>query len=197
MSRYTDIARGPELAAAYLELQQWRALSRAQKQAKYLTVAKPADQRVRATRVKAYIYPFSQTAMEVALAVRAPTPTQTAASATIAQLARQLATRHVFADQPDAATVQSLSIQNFKFAKVSVTDRDNATPGAPATSRMTGLPYKKYRTFSASCPIGKNATDLTFAAVVADIKDDAAYKAFVVNDGDNVRFIPEQSSLST
>ena len=154
MGRYSDINRGPELNEAYTEYQAWIKKTRAQKQAAYKAVAKPEADRVKVERIPGYILPFNGTNDKVYLSTRIIAATQQGAGGTVAGTIRGLVSSRVNQTLPETGDPFSLSIPRFQFAKISGTLRTQAAT-TDSESRITGLPYKRHRSNSASSPFGK------------------------------------------
>lgn len=196
MSRYNDILRGPELADAYQKYQTWLTQSRAAKQADYATVAKPLAQRVRPVTESVRILPFSTVANTTALVTKAPALAGQTAQNEIAQVCRGLADDLLTLSSvtiPTGTTV--LKVKGFKFARVIATKR-TAEASVVAESRITKIPYRRWRTNNASCPFGRDETRTSFAQAVNYMRGLGLFSTASDEAGERIGFMPERSSLN-
>ena len=190
MGRYGDINRGPELNEAYNSYQTWLKKTRAQKQQAYKTVAKPVADRVRVERIKGYILPFNGTNDKVYISARIIADTQQGAGGTVAGTIRGLVADRVNKTLPTTGDPFSLTVPRFEFAKISGTLRTQEAT-TDSESRITGIPYKRHRSNSASSPFGKKANTANYSDAIAEIRNAAAYKTFVQTIGNSIGFSPE------
>lgn len=196
MGRYNDIVRGPELADAYAKYQLWLAKSRAEKKTAYATVAKPAAERVKPNRDEVRLLPFATSNAAIQLITLAPTATEQVAQNAIAEVARGLANDLLIATTVAIPTgTTAMRVKGFKFAKVVCTRRTDVA-GEVKASRITDIPYLRYRTNTASCPFGRDETRTNFSAAVAYIQGLPAYETAENEPGERVGFLPERSVLS-
>lgn len=196
MSRYNDILRGPELADAYTKYQTWLAKSREGKQTAYAEVAKPRNERVKPNREKVRLLPFATSTAAVQLITLAPTIAEQVAQNAIAEVARGLADDLLIKTSvaiPEGTT--AMTVRGFKFAKVICTRRTD-TAGEVKPSRITNIPYMRWRTNNASCPFGRTAAQANFSAAVAFMQGKNLYTTATNEPGERVGFMPERSTLS-
>ena len=190
MGRYSDINRGPELNVAYNSYQTWVKKTRAQKQAAYKTVAKPVSDRVVDERTVGYNLPFNGTNDKVYLSTRIIADTQQGAGGTVAGTIRGLIADRVYKVLPATGDPFSLSVPRFQFAKISGTLRTQAAT-TDSESRITGLPYKRHRSNSASSPFGKKDNTDNYSDAIKEIRANNAYTTFVQTIGNSIGFSPE------
>lgn len=190
MGRYSDINRGPELNEAYNTYQTWLKKTRAQKQTAYKAVAKAPNDRVKVERTNGYILPFNGTNDKVYISTRIIAATQQGAGSTVAGTVRDLVSSRVSNTLPTTGDPFSLSIPRFGFAKIYGTLRTTEAT-SDSESRITGLPYKRHRSNSASSPFGKKDNTDNYADAINEIKAAAAYKTFVATTGNSIGFSPE------
>lgn len=198
MGRFSDINRGPELAAAYAARQAYLALPKEQKQAKYkdLNVEK-----VVSSRAIRYLNPFGSPKVlfaEVRFPVNDP-PASTTTSAGASQQ-KELASDLVSAITTAIGARIKASItgtdilgspgKKFKPARVVLFQKGTGTPQV-ATSRFTNIKYLRYNNKSVSAPFGmENDTD-NYDKAVKDIT--AGCATFLgANAGNRVSFIPQR-----
>ncbi|MBD1939094.1 hypothetical protein [Microcoleus sp. FACHB-68] len=198
MARYSDLKRGPELAAAYAKYQAYLALDRPAKKAAYkgLNV-----NRLVATRIAAVIFPFGTTDLGIPMLVPTDNPapdvsTTTAESkeadaALITRMKTILGTRN--GQTTVANTVRVLDVPKFKPAKLFL-KRVTGTASTEQVSRFTGIPYKRKQTNTLSSPFGKNGTE-TFEEVAKVIKAHAEI-ATHVSAGGSYRIVPQLSLIA-
>lgn len=190
MGRYSDIQRGPELNEAYNEYQTWLKKTRAQKQAAYKAVAKAVADRVKVERTKGYILPFNGTNDKVYLSTRIIADAQTGTGDAVANTIRDLAQSRVNKTLPETGDPFSLTVPRFQFAKISGTRRTQVAT-TDSESRITGLPYKRHRSNSASSPFGKKDNTDNYSDAIEEIRRTEAFKKFVTTVGNSIGFSPE------
>lgn len=191
MGKYSDINRGPELNKAYAELNKWRNLTPAQKQAAYRKVAKPKASRVTTSRVEAYIVPYGPEKPTLFYIIRGIDETQSGAGANVATTARTLVGTRVNYVLPIAATdVVIPKPRGFQPAKLIAKARSGAVDDTHE-SRFTGRTYTYAPTENVSTPFGRITADPTFDQAVRSIKGADAYKTFVGTAGNTITFVPE------
>ncbi|MEP6517452.1 hypothetical protein [Microcoleus vaginatus] len=196
MARFSDILRADELKAAKDKLEAWQKLDRAAKRAAYQAAVGDHKRLNRASRV-GYVKPFGapdkfwyQTkVLAPASATPEPNTKEENDAALITALLTVVSptatTGYVLAAVPDGAGNMSAEAKKVQFAKVKLTERTgNGEPGK--LSRMTGLPYMKYRTNTVSSSFGVNgaATDKSEQAARKALRD-----ALLGNPPANNRFV--------
>lgn len=193
MARFSDINKGPELADAYAKMQIWRAKSRAAKKTDY-AAARSKPTTARWNRIEGYVLPFNLVGVTTYYETKLLDPTQTITPARAATAASTLAGDFVVTPaQLPTTGVGVIRVPRYTFAKILCSDREGT--GVNKQSRITDLPYKQYQTFGASSPIGRERTAAAtsqFASVVASIKANSAYTAFIAQEGSRVSIIPER-----
>lgn len=193
MGRFSDINKGPELADAYAKMQIWRAKSRAAKKTDY-AAARSKPTTARWNRTEGYVLPFNLMAVTTFYQTQILAAAQTITPDRAVTAARTLAGDFVATPlQLPTTGVGVIRVPKYTFAKIICSDREGT--GVNKQSRMTDIPYKQYQTFGASSPIGRDRTAAAtsqFAAVVASIKANAAYTAFIAQEGSRVSIIPER-----
>lgn len=171
MARFSDILRADELKAAKDKYELWLRLDRAAKQAAYNAAVGDHKRLNRASRV-GFVQPFGAPEKfwykTKVLAPPSETPEPSTKEENDAALITALLTAvsptaitgYVLGSVPSSAGNMSSEAKKIQFAKVRLTERSGT--GEPGKlSRMTGLPYTKYRTNTVSCPFGVDsaATD--------------------------------------
>lgn len=203
MGRFSDIKRGPELAAAYTAYQAYLALPKEQKQAKYKAMN---VEKVVATRKDYYLQPFGGAA-NLYLVAKFPVDTPAPDTTTTADAAQQKETApslistlktaigtRVQALAPTGATDIIIDPPKFKFARAILFQKGTGTPVA-TSSRFTNIKYLRYQSKSVSAPFGKNGAADYFEAAAKDVA--AACTTFVgAANGNRVSFVPQKSSLA-
>lgn len=180
MARFSDIMRADELKAAKDKLEAWQRLDRAAKRAAYQTAVGDHKRINRASRV-GFIQPFGAPekfwyqAKVLAPASATPEPgtkeenDAALITALLTVISPTATTGYVLAGVPGGAGNISNEAKKVQFAKVKLTERSGT--GEPGKlSRMTGMPYMKYRTNTVSTPFG-------VAAGATDKSEQAARKA--------------------
>lgn len=207
MSRYSDILRGPQLQDAFTKYQAWLQLSPSARRTKYNAIKNPQG-RAKHRRVTGYISPFSTADAGLFLKTKILSETQPAGNPPAdgeaitdndcAIAARTIVDTLVATTEPSGASVRVLKVPKFQFAKIVVRDRlsPDTRDTSPQISRITDRPYKRYRSFTASCPFGKDATRTTYSLAVSHMSGLAAYTSWIQNEGDAIGFYPERSSLA-
>lgn len=190
-NKFADINRGPELAKAYDALQDWRKLDKAAKKVRYNAVKKTSA-RVKVEYETAYIVPFSAARNDIYFPAKVPAATQSGTGDAVVAIVRTLITGRYVTPAPTGATVTILPKipRGFSFAKVRATTRVG-TPVVNAVSRITGNPYTRISTESASGSFGQGPqTD--YEASRKAIKAIPAYATFDNAEGNSLAIIPEQ-----
>ncbi|MEG4032075.1 MULTISPECIES: hypothetical protein [unclassified Microcoleus] len=167
MARFSDILRADELKAAKDKLETWQKLDRAAKQAAYVAAVGDHKRLNRASRI-GFVQPFGAPdkfwyqAKVLAPASATPEPgtkeenDAALITALLTVVSPSATTGYVLGTAPGGAGNISAEAKKVQFAKVKLTERSgNGEPGK--ISRMTGLPYTKYRTNTVSTPFGVNA----------------------------------------
>lgn len=174
MARFGDIRRGDELKAANDALQLWQRKTRAEKKAAYIAAAAiGGGKRLNRGSKTVFIQPFGAPdnfwyeTKTLAPATEAPTTAEENAAALILAVVSATAA-YGFPSVPVGANNMSNQANKIQFAKVRCTEKSGA--GTPTTSRLTGLPYTKYNSNTASSPFGANATTKDQPAAVKLIK---------------------------
>lgn len=188
-SRFSDINRGPQLAAEYDALQTWRKLSADAKKAAYNGVKKTSA-RVKPERATAYITPFSALRADIYYISSVPTATQTGTGDSCATILRALINGRYATTAPTGATDTVIKIPKFRFAHV----RASTTVGTPITtakSRFTQRPYTRISTESMTANFGQNTTDKDYFAAVKAMRALAAFNTFNDAAGNSISFRPE------
>lgn len=160
MARFSDIRRGDELKAANDALQLWQRKTRVEKKALYATAAAVGGgKRLNRNSKTAYIQPFGGAdnfwyeTKVLAPATDAPLLGEENATALIGAVVLAVGP-NILNSLPVGANNVSSTAKKIQFAKVKCTERSGA--GTPTTSRLTGLPYTKVNTNTASSPFGSS-----------------------------------------
>lgn len=184
MGRYSDINKGPELAEAFKNLQEYRQKTRAQKQAAYVSVKK--GNRQISKRIDGVIIPFSSKGNNTYLSRKIPdVSSNTESNDALTALAG-----YVLKAMPAGTGNVEITLPKFQAAKLILTSR--SAPGN-GQSRLTGAKYTQYTSDSGSCPFGKKDATDTFADVAKAVK---AKLTNYPGGAKSARFVPERSSLS-
>lgn len=171
MARYSDILRADELKAAKDKLEAWQKLSRAAKREAYQTAVGDHKRLNRASRT-GFVQPFGAPdkfwyeAKVLAPASATPEPKTkeendaALITALLTVISPSATTGYVLAGVPGGAGNMSTQAKKVQFAKVRLTERSGAGESGKI-SRITGLPYMKYKTNTISTPFGvpAGATD--------------------------------------
>lgn len=190
MGRYSDIRRGRELNEALTKLRAYEDLSRDAKQAAY-KAQRGSSVKVNPNRVKGYVESFGFTG-RIFLPVRLLSSSQTVQAPLISSVRTAAAASnrtHAAGFTPPTGGVLLDGLGKFKPAKVSLTDRGAEV--ADNKSRVTNIEYKRYDNKSVSSPFGASTDTETYAAAIADIKDQEAIGTFLQSPGNRIAFSPE------
>ena len=199
MGRFSDIRRGPELAAAYTAYQAYLALPREQKQAKYKAMN---VEKVVAVRKEHYLQPFGGAVnlfVPCKFPVESPAPdTTTTADAAqkketapslIQTLTTAIGTR-IKSVAPTGTTDIISEPKRFRAARVLLFQKGTTTPVSTA-SRFTNIKYLRYQSKSISAPFGKSSATDSYDEAIKDIT--AACATFVgAAAGNRVSFTPQK-----
>lgn len=160
MARFSDINRADELKAAATALELWRRKTRAEKKALYATAAAVAGgKRMNRGSKIGFIQPFGAPdnfwyeTKVLAPATDAPTAAEENAAALILAVVGSVSP-FVYPTVPVGPNNLSATAKKVQFAKVKCTEKSGAS--VPTTSRLTGMPYTKVNTNTASSPFGGN-----------------------------------------
>lgn len=192
-NRFSDINRGPQLAKAYDELQNWRKLDATARKAAYNAVKKTTA-RVKVEYVTAYIVPFSVNRADIFYQGKVPAATQVGTGDECSAVVRAAIDTRYKTTAPANATdtlIEKLP-QGFVFAKVRATRRVG-DPNVNAVSRITKRPYTRISTESVSGSFGQATGATTFEAAKRAIKGITAVETFSNAVGQSIAIIPEQS----
>lgn len=191
--RFSDIERGPELAAEYEKLQDWRKLPKAQKKALYTGVKKADTNRVKTERGKAWVIPFGAARTDIFYETRNPIAAQEGQGQALATLLRTLATGRVTEISPTGATATIIEMTKFQFAQIRASTKSTQAAVPTATSRITGRPYNRVYKDAMSINFGQLAAGDDYFTAVKLIKANSAYSTFANVKGNSISFKPEGS----
>lgn len=198
MGRYSDLKRGPELAAGLAVYTTYLNQTQAQKKAAYAALN---VNRVVATRVKKPIRVFGSSTLLVPLLVpqEAPAPDTTGstaeqreADAALVTTLRSILTGRI--EATPAATDFVVNIPKFRPAQLFLTRRSSTT-AIPTTSRFTGREYNRRSTNTISSPFGKTTDTETEEAAIGAIMGAAALTAFTNAAAGNKYRIIKQATI--
>ncbi|MEG4323605.1 MULTISPECIES: hypothetical protein [unclassified Microcoleus] len=166
MARFSDIYRADELKAAATALEAWRRKTAAEKKALYATAAAVGEGKRlnRGSRI-GFIQPFGAPdnfwyeTKVLALPISPPGEKEEQDNSLV-QAVMTAVNSFILESVPTGANNLSNKAKNIVFAKVRCTSKKSGNP-APATSRMTGRPYSKFNTNTASSPFGATSAALT------------------------------------
>jgi len=174
MARFSDINRADELKLAATALNLWRGRSRAEKAALYATATAVGEgKRLNRGSKIAFIQPFGAPdnfwyeTKVLAPATASPTAKEENVPSLIAAVVSAVQP-YISAVLPVGPTNMATTAKKIQFAKVMCTEKGTAT--FPTTSRMTGRPYVKMNSNTASCPFGAIALLATQPVVVKIIR---------------------------
>lgn len=191
MGRFSDVERGPELAAEYEKLQLWRKMSKVEKKAAYATNKKTDTNRVVTERVPAYVIPFSASRPNIFYETFVPAATQTGQGGSLATLLRALANLRFATTAPADATDTIIEMSKFKFAQIRASTNSTQATKTTAVSRFTGRPYKLVYKDAMTINFGQLAAGDDFYAAVKLMKAKTEYTAFTAVKGNSISFRPE------
>lgn len=199
MSRYSDVKKGPELAAQLTAYQAYLAKTQAQKRADYAALN---VSRVISARTKSPIRPFGTTNLLIPMLTPIeggnPDTTGTTAEQREQDAALVTALRGLLTGRIEITkgeTDQVVPLPKFKAAKLHLTRNTGGTP-IEATSRFTGRTYKRRSKNTLSSPFGKGATATeTEEAAIAAIMGNPALNTFLQSTSGNSYRIEKQLTI--
>lgn len=173
---------------AYTNLQQWRAKSRTAKIAAYKAVAKDKTNRVKMKRIPGFILPFDRKA-GVYIECRQLAATQTGAGSDIAGILRNAIGTRI--KDTILGTDTSFKGENYKFARVTLSERQTTGDLDDAVSRKTENVYHRYRSNNVLTPFGAGSAGEDYGAGETAIRNFAAVKTFLEKPGNRIIFDPQ------
>ncbi|MCC5641132.1 hypothetical protein LC593_35990 [Nostoc sp. CHAB 5844] len=193
---YSDISRGPSLAADYAKYQTWLQKSTEERQTAFAAITNPAN-RVKTAKTAGYIVPFDSSGNLVYVPARLIAATQAGRGAALAQTVKTIVDAYTFSTTEVAALTTPNVLENvkqFKFAKLTVVQRVTTSTTKEA-SRITGRKYYRHENDSVTANFGKKVLADTYDSVVQAIKEKPEFIALFTGSeqaaASRYRFAPE------
>lgn len=184
---FRKLKNGDKFIADYNKYKTWAAKDTSERQALYdgLNVNKFTYE-----KQIIYVAPFNVAGLGMYIKAKAPATGQNRPTPDLLGLAAG----YFLEAAPTGANMSIITNNQLfspgKLAKLTLKLRaTDATSKSP--SRITGAKYYRHTVNSASMPFGKKAATDNFAAVIADIRNNAAYETFAKVKGNSISIKPE------
>ncbi|RCJ21563.1 hypothetical protein A6S26_24245 [Nostoc sp. ATCC 43529] len=194
---YKDISRGVRLAKDHEKYMLWLNKDTQARQQAFAAVNDPTKT-VKTARVPGFIVPFDSSGTElVYVPAKLISPSQSGRGSDLALVLKGLVDEFTFSTTEVAAlTTPNVleGVRNFKFAKLTVTQRVT-TATAKSASRITGREYYRHENDSVTAHFGKKLASSTYSAVMDAISEKPAFTALFQGSANatasRYRFVPE------